>query len=80
MCLVGRNYGGGLRGVAVSWDWIVGSAGPADLVGEACLLIVGVQELVESLVVGGAGGVVSLGVEARPHSDRRLQGGGSQLH
>ena len=59
---------------------MVGSAGPADLVGEACLLTVGVQRLVESLVVGGAGCVVSLGVEALRHSDVRLQGGGSQLH
>ena len=41
VCLVGRYYCGGLWGGAVSCDGMVGCAGPADLVGEACLLIVG---------------------------------------
>ena len=59
---------------------MIGSAGSADLVGEACLLIVGVLGLVENHVVVGAWCVVSLRGEARPQSGRKLQEGGNRLH
>ena len=59
---------------------MIGSAGPADLVGEACLLIVGVLGLVENPVVVGAWNVVSSRGEALPQSGRKLQGGGNRLH
>ena len=71
---------GGLWGGAVSCDGMVGCAGPANLVGKACLMIVSMQGLEGSLVVGGAGYVVGLGVETLQHSDGSLQGGGSRLH
>ena len=59
---------------------MIGSAGSADLVGEACLLIVGVLGLVENPVVVGAWYVVSLRGEALPQSGRKLQGGRNRLH